>query len=250
MEIIMEFAAMTDIGRQRKNNEDSYFVYKNKLLSGGMVADGMGGENAGEIASKMASDIIKQHIIQNYSPDMDYMAIAELIRTAFFIANREIYKKAQTKEYSGMGTTATLALIYEGKLIISHIGDSRCYLYSDGKLKQLTNDHSFVGELVRMGQISELDARNHPNRNLITRALGADVILKIDMNIINYSGEAVLLCSDGLTNMLSDDQIADILKNSESYDKAIKEMIQLANKKGGRDNITVIVFGNLKGEAE
>ncbi len=246
----MEFAAMTDIGRQRKNNEDSYFVYKNKSLSGGMVADGMGGENAGEVASKMASDIIKQYIICNYSPDMDYMAIAELIRTAFFTANREIYKKAQTDGFSGMGTTATLALVYEGKLIISHIGDSRCYLYSDGKMKQITNDHSYVGELVRRGQISERDALNHPNRNLITRALGTDVILKVDMNIVSYSGETVLLCSDGLTNMLSDEQMADIIKNSGSYETAIENMIQLANKKGGRDNITVIIFGNLKGEAE
>ena len=246
----MEFAAMTDIGRQRKNNEDSYFVYKNKSLSGGMVADGMGGENAGEVASKMASDIIKQYIICNYSPDMDYMAIAELIRTAFFTANREIYKKAQTDGFSGMGTTATLALVYEGKLIISHIGDSRCYLYSDGKMKQITNDHSYVGELVRRGQISERDALNHPNRNLITRALGTDVILKVDMNIVSYSGETVLLCSDGLTNMLSDEQMAEIMKNSGSYETAIENMIQLANKKGGRDNITVIIFGNLKGEAE
>lgn len=246
----MEFAAMTDIGRQRKNNEDSYFVYKNKSLSGGMVADGMGGENAGEVASKMASDIIKQYIICNYSPDMDYMAIAELIRTAFFTANREIYKKAQTDGFSGMGTTATLALVYEGKLIISHIGDSRCYLYSDGKMKQITNDHSYVGELVRRGQISKRDALNHPNRNLITRALGTDVILKVDMNIVSYSGETVLLCSDGLTNMLSDEQMAEIIKNSDSYETAIENMIQLANKKGGRDNITVIIFGNLKGEAE
>ena len=246
----MEFAAMTDIGRQRKNNEDSYFVYKNKSLSGGMVADGMGGENAGEVASKMASDIIKQYIICNYSPDMDYMAIAELIRTAFFTANREIYKKAQTDGFSGMGTTATLALVYEGKLIISHIGDSRCYLYSDGKMKQITNDHSYVGELVRRGQISKRDALNHPNRNLITRALGTDVILKVDMNIVSYSGETVLLCSDGLTNMLSDEQMAEIMKNSDSYETAIENMIQLANKKGGRDNITVIIFGNLKGEAE
>lgn len=246
----MEFAAMTDIGRHRKNNEDNYFVYQNEQLSGGMVADGMGGHNAGEVASKMAVDIIKHHIICNYDPSMDYMEIAEMISTAFQIANREIYRESQTDEHKGMGTTATLAFVYDKKLIIAHIGDSRCYIFSGGTIKQLTNDHSFVGELVRSGQITENDARHHPNKNMITKALGAEPFVKADMNITAYNGEAVLLCSDGLTNMISDSQIADILIANKNPDTAISKMVELANKKGGNDNITVVVFGNLKGEAE
>lgn len=246
----MEFSAMTDVGRQRQNNEDNYFVYQNEKLFGGMVADGMGGHNAGEVASKMAVDLIKHYIICNYDPSMDYMEITEMIRTAFQIANREIYRGSQTEEHKGMGTTATLALVYDKKLIISHIGDSRCYAFSDGTIKQLTNDHSFVGELLRSGQITEHDAQNHPNKNMITRALGVEAFAKADINISAYNGETVLLCSDGLTNMISDRQIAEILMTSNNPDSAIHKMIELANKKGGNDNITVVVFGNLKGEAE
>ena len=112
----MEFSAMTDVGRQRQNNEDNYFVYQNEKLFGGMVADGMGGHNAGEVASKMAVDLIKHYIICNYDPSMDYMEITEMIRTAFQIANREIYRGSKTEEHKGMGTTATLALVYDKKL--------------------------------------------------------------------------------------------------------------------------------------
>ena len=246
----MVFAALTDIGRHRKNNEDNFFVYKNEKLYGGMVADGMGGHNAGEVASKMAVDIIKHHIICNYDTSMDYMQIAEMIRAAFMIANREIYKAAQGNEKKGMGTTATLAVVYDRKLIIAHIGDSRCYMLSKGELKQLTNDHSYVGELIRSGQITEYDAQNHPNKNVITRALGADAFAKVDMNITAYNGDPVILCTDGLTNMISDGQIAEIMTENKNPETAIEQMIELANKKGGNDNITVVVFGNLKGEAE
>lgn len=245
----MEFAAVSDVGLQRKNNEDNYFIYRNERLFGAMVADGMGGHNSGEIASKMACDIIKQYIIANFDPNMDYMEIAELIRTSFITANFEIYDASSGKENSGMGTTATLALVYEGKLIIAHVGDSRCYKITGDKIEQLTEDHSFVGELLRMGKISEDDARFHPNKNVITRAIGTEKTLKVDINVLKYNYEEILLCSDGLSNMLSDEQIKEFAKEDD-LKKSLQNMVDLANKKGGFDNITVVAFRNMKGEAE
>lgn len=238
----MEFAALSDIGRHRQNNEDDFFVYQNEYLTGGMVADGMGGHKAGETASKMAVDIIKNHIICNFDSKMDYMEVAEMIRSAFFVANREIYRKSQEEEFRGMGTTATLAMVYDNKLIIVHIGDSRCYLLNKDGIKQLTNDHSYVGELLRSGQITELDAKYHPQKNLITKALGAESIPKLDITIEAYNKSTVILCTDGLSNMISDKQITDILNENEELDCAVEKMVELANKKGGNDNITLIVF--------
>ena len=237
----MEISAMSDVGRQRQNNEDNYFVYRNESLWGGMISDGMGGEKAGELASKMAVDIVKHHIICNFDPKMDYMRLAEVIREWFMIANREIYKKAQGDEFSGMGTTGTLAMVFDNKLIIAHVGDSRCYLIGKNFINQLTDDHSYVEELVRSGHITESDARVHPKKNMITRALGTDISVKVDMNIMAYNGDTILLCSDGLTNMISDQQILQTVEQNGQLDDAVTGMIELANKKGGNDNITVIV---------
>ncbi len=244
----MEFAAVSDVGLQRKNNEDNYFIYKNEKLYGGMVADGMGGHNAGEVASKMACEIIKQYIITKFNPDMDYMEIAELIRTAFIMANHHIYEASSANENAGMGTTATLAFVYEEKLIIAHVGDSRCYRITEDKIEQLTQDHSYVGELVRMGKISEDDAKSHPNKNVITRAIGTDKNLKVDINVLKYNYEEIFLCSDGLSNMLSDTQIKEF-SNQDNLEKSLQDMVALANKKGGFDNITAVAFRNMKGEA-
>lgn len=245
----MEFACVTDVGRQRKNNEDSYFIYRNDYLCGGLVADGMGGHTSGELASRMAADIIKQYIITKYNPKMDYMEMAELLKTAFVVANAEIYKAAKRPENNGMGTTATLAFLYQERLICVHVGDSRCYLISDDGIEQITNDHSFVGELLRNGQITEPEAMYHPNKNLITRALGAELTVKSDINMSGYKNETVLICSDGLTNMLSDEQILEIINKTENLDTALHKMVELANKKGGNDNITAVAFRNVKGEA-
>ena len=240
----MEISALTDVGRLRKNNEDSYFVYRNDKLSGAMVADGMGGHKAGEVASAMATDLIKNCIISKYNPKMDYMEMAELIRTAFAEANLEIYRASAKEGNDGMGTTATLAFIYDGKLITAHVGDSRCYKITKDTIKQLTNDHSFVNELVQSGQISQSDAQFHPNKNLITRAVGTDISVKVDMDIKTYMGEKILICSDGLSNMISDEQMFEIINENEDVEEAVNKMVELANKKGGNDNITAIMFNN------
>ena len=240
----MGFCAVTDIGKQRKINEDSYFKYQNEKVTGGMVADGMGGHSSGELASKMMCTIVKQFIISEYDPSMDYMEMAELIRTSFAEANLEIYRASLEKGNEGMGTTATLAFIYDGKLITAHVGDSRCYKITKDSIKQITTDHSYVNELVMSGQISQTDAAFHPNKNLITRAVGTEMSVKVDMDIKTYMGETILLCSDGLSNMISDEQIFETINEYEELGDAVNKMIELANKKGGSDNITVIAFNN------
>lgn len=240
----MGFAAESDIGKHKKNNEDSFFKYQNEKVTGGMVADGMGGHNSGEIASKMMCTIVKQYIISEYDPSMDYMEMAELIRAAFAEANLEIYRASSIKENEGMGTTATLAFIYDGKLITAHIGDSRCYKITRDKIEQITTDHSYVNELLSRGQISEADVLMHPKKNLVTRAAGTDISVKVDMDITTYMGETILICSDGLSNMVSDEQIFETINSNEELADAVNKMIELANKKGGSDNITVIAFNN------
>lgn len=239
----MRLGAATDIGKMRKLNEDSYFVYRNENLLGGMVADGMGGQNAGEVASAMAAKIVKEHIINEFNPDMDYVQIGEMVRIALIEANRSIFSYSKSNpELDGMGTTATLAIIYKNKLIAAHVGDSRLYLITENGIKQVTKDHSYVQELVLRGEISKEAADSHPAKNYITRAVGSEDILKVDIKILDYSGEIVLLCSDGLSNMLCDEQIEEIIKENEELQAGCEALVSLANKKGGLDNITVIAF--------
>ena len=186
----MRIGALTDIGRYRKLNEDSYFIYRNELLVGGMVADGMGGHNAGEVASKMAAEQIKSGIMDGFYPDMDYMEFSELVRRVFVEVNEEIYRKSRVSlSNAGMGTTATAAFVYNGKLITANVGDSRVYAIKDGQIKQLTKDHSYVEELLDAGEISPEIAKNHPQRNYITRALGSEAFVKADILINDYNGE-------------------------------------------------------------
>lgn len=241
----MSIAAASDTGRARKNNEDSYFIYQNEALIGGCVADGMGGHNSGELASAMACDLIKQYIISRFSPAMDYMEMSELIRRAFVNANTEIYKRSKAEpQNSGMGTTGSMAVIYKSKLIVAHVGDSRVYKLKGGNIYRITEDHSFVGELVRMGEINEQTARLHPNRNYITRALGAEPDVRVDMHIEQYDRETIVICSDGLSNMVSDEQIQSLIAENETLKEGAAALIELANRKGGNDNITLIIFDN------
>ncbi len=239
----MRIGAVTDVGKQRKINEDSYFIYRNENLLGGMVADGMGGQNAGEIASAMATRIIKEYIVNEFDPGMDYMQMGELIRLAFIDANERIYNYAKGKPaFEGMGTTATLAIIYKNKLIVAHVGDSRAYIVNGEEISQITKDHSYVQELLSRGEITKEFADRHPARNYITRAVGTEEILKVDVVISDYHDQIILLCSDGLSNMLSNAQITQIVEENENLQSAAEAMIRLANKKGGLDNITAVIF--------
>jgi len=239
----MRMGALSDTGKVRKINEDSYFSYQNDCLLGAMVADGMGGHAKGEVASKMATMIVKDHIIRGFDPDMDYVELGEMIRRAFIEANSEIFEYSRRREESaGMGTTASMAFIFKGKLIVVHVGDSRVYTVKDGDIQQVTTDHSLVQELLSRGRITSDEAKNYPQRNVITRAIGSEASIKVDVRIVDYNNETILVSSDGLTNLVSDRQIMEIIDGCEDLQEGVEELVALANKKGGPDNITCIAF--------
>ena len=239
----MRMGAISDKGRVRSNNEDSFFSYRNENLIGGMVADGMGGHNAGEVASKMTTMIVKDHIIAKFNPDMAYAEVGEMIRRAFIDSNSEVYEYAKHHpENSGMGTTASMAFVYRNKLIAIHVGDSRVYAISSDSIRQITTDHSLVQELLARGKISIDDAKRYPNKNVITRAIGTEPSIKVDVIIEDYNGETVCVCSDGLTNLVSDEQIMNIINENEDLQTGVEKLVELANKKGGIDNITCVAF--------
>lgn len=238
----MRIGAKSDIGRYRKLNEDSFFIYRNEKLVGGMVADGMGGHEAGEVASRMAADLVKEGIMDGFDPELDYVEFSEVVRRAVVNANEEIYRKNKLSQgEKNMGTTAAAAFVFRGKLITVNVGDSRVYAVGDG-IRQVTRDHSYVEELVERGEITKESARTHPQKNYITRAIGTDEFVKADVLIQTYNGEIIVICSDGLTNLVSDEQIMNIVKTHEDFDDAAAELVELANKKGGTDNITCVVF--------
>ena len=239
----MRMGECTDIGRMRDTNEDSYFSYLNENLVGGMVADGMGGHNAGELASRMTTMLVKDSIIQKFNPDLNYIDCGEIIRHAFLDANEEIFEYAKHhKEAEGMGTTASLGFVFKNKLITAHVGDSRVYTVTKDEIKQITTDHSYVQELLRRGTITEEDVKTHPQKNIITRAIGTEPTIKVDINIKDYNGEVVFICSDGLSNLVSDEQIFEVINQNEDLQIAMVKLVELANKKGGNDNITCLAF--------
>lgn len=241
----MDVVFLSDKGKVRETNEDSCFYEKIdedvELL---VVADGMGGHNAGEIASKIAIETIKNYINIKYDKDrknIDFLL--NLLKESIIEANSKIYYKSiDNINYSGMGTTLTATIVWSNKMLIGHVGDSRAYIVRKDSLLKITNDHSLVAELVRKGSISEQEAREHPQRNIIMRALGTSKDIDVDMitfEIIQY--DKILLCTDGLTNMLSDSEIINIIKSAKNIEEAIQNLIIIANDIGGIDNITVIL---------
>jgi protein phosphatase len=229
---IAEKAALSDVGRARQSNEDSY-LERSPLF---VVADGMGGARAGEVASAIAVETAKDSEVGG-SPEQD---LADVVKAA----NSEIYRKAQEdSEHAGMGTTFTGALVTGREVAIGHVGDSRMYRYRDGELERLTQDHSLVEEFVRQGKLTPEEAEVHPQRSIITRALGPEPDVQVDtFTYPGRDGDVYLICSDGLTGMISEDAIAEILRASSSLDDAAKLLIDAANENGGRDNITVVLF--------
>jgi protein phosphatase len=241
----IHFASLSDRGRVRSNNEDSagYFVPEGteELEERGavfVVADGMGGHRGGEIASRIAVRTILAFYTADSSGDR-----SEALARAFHEANETIIQEAVADStLFGMGTTCTALALQSGRAYVAHVGDSRCYLLRDGTIRQLTSDHSIVGEMVRSGILSDEDARNHPRRNVITRSLGAQPELSTETpeSLALRPGDTFLLCSDGLTGYLADDELAAVLA-AHSPEEAGKKMIKMANEHGGRDNITVQV---------
>ena len=225
---------MTDTGRKRRHNEDS-FVVAPPLFA---VADGMGGANAGEVASGLAVETLRQESADDSAGERFVVSVIQE-------ANRRVYQRQSDDETaSGMGTTMTVALVEDGVVRFGHVGDSRAYLYRDGELRQLTEDHSLVGELVRSGKISAEEAESHPQRSVITRALGTDPDVDVDTFTVEARpGDVFVLCSDGLYSMVGTDKILDVLRRHRNdLDAAAEEMIRAANRRGGDDNITVVAF--------
>ncbi len=241
----MKVKAMTDLGKVRKNNEDNFFVD----LEGGlfMVADGMGGHRGGEVASEMAVKIISEHIKQNLPLDALKEDIFKVLEEAIIRANKEIKEKAdKNNALKGMGTTVIVALIRGEKLYLSHVGDSRAYIIREEKITQLTEDHSIVMQMVKAKMITLDEAKRHPLKHMLSQAVGTSAHLVLDSKEIEFKkGDYLLLCTDGLTDMVTDEEILSIvLKNGDDVEKACQELVDIANKNGGKDNITVILLYN------
>jgi serine/threonine protein phosphatase PrpC len=235
-----ETAALSHPGRRRRQNEDAYVV-EPPLFA---VADGMGGAKAGEVASGLAAAAVQESGNDGQSGEARVEAlIAE--------ANRRVFMRAsEDREASGMGTTMTVALVEDDRVAFGHVGDSRAYLIRDGQLEQLTDDHSLVAELVRSGKLTPEEAETHPQRSVITRALGTEADVDVDtFSVAVEPGDLFLLCSDGLTSMIDDQTILGAVEqNRGSLEEAAKALVNAANRGGGEDNITVIFFEVAGGE--
>ena len=239
----MRFYGLTDIGRRREMNQDTFCVHRFDDKQGfGLVCDGMGGQSAGNVASDMARTIIADKIRKAVETGvMDDPR--SLLEAALREANYSVYKRSMVEpEYRGMGTTAVVAFVRGETAYCAHVGDSRIYLLREGRLLQVTRDHSLGQELMEKGEIKPEEMRTHPNRNMITRAVGVGLTIETDlMQIPLCAGDKLLLCSDGLTNMVGNEQIAALLGQNTGED-ACRLLIEEANKAGGMDNITAVVI--------
>jgi protein phosphatase len=237
--MILRAAASTHVGRRRRMNEDRYALAPDLGLY--LVADGMGGHTAGQVASEMAAEAALRAVrtLQGASA-----SLAEKLRYAVTSANREIYQTGrQQPELAGMGTTLVSVLVLEGRAALAHVGDSRAYLVRGGRIRQLTDDHSVVGELLRRREISEDAAREHPHRHVLTRALGVRPVVEPDLAELSPEPDDVfVLCSDGLTVHVEDDEIAEHVVDAADPDACVGSLVDLANSRGGDDNITVLVL--------
>lgn len=238
----MEFFGLTDIGKVRKLNEDSIIFGKlGEKAAYLAVCDGMGGANHGEVASMMAADRIKNNYSVTYRDEFSEANIKNLINATLSLANADIFSKSASDfEFMGMGTTACTAIIKDsGEIVIGNIGDSRAYIIGD-EVRQITEDHSLVWDLLKKGEITKEDIGTHPDRNIITRALGAESRIEADIFYDNLKkGETLLICSDGLSGFVDESNILDSCR--EPIEVAARKLITLANDAGGKDNISVIL---------
>ncbi len=231
---IMKHFSLTDTGKVRKKNED--FLYTNHDRGLFIIADGMGGHNAGEIASRKAVEIFVSDL-----PNVQTVSESELVDSLMH-ANKQVYRLAQEyPEYKGMGTTFTAARIRGNTVTIVHVGDSRAYRYSKGKIEQLTIDHTLPYELYRIGKISEEEYLNHPESHMLFKAVGTqEYILPDHLQEEFLNGDFLLICSDGLSNKVDASEIATMIDEYNEPEMVVKKLIELANQRGGQDNISVI----------
>ncbi|MBE7021722.1 MAG: Stp1/IreP family PP2C-type Ser/Thr phosphatase [Ruminococcaceae bacterium] len=244
---MIKWGGCTDLGQSRPVNEDGYYIsdYSAELDAiYAIVADGMGGHQAGEVASALALRQVSEAINQGFCAEMSSQELKELLGTAVREANESIFKKSLSEHScGGMGTTITLCFIAGEKAMVAHVGDSRAYILRGGTLHQITTDHSLVQELIKSGQITPEEAEHHPQKNVITRALGTDSGVDIDLYEFQVlPGDCILLCTDGLTNLVSEAEMTELLSGADDMNAISKQLIVSANQKGGYDNITAVVL--------
>ena len=242
----MKIVARTDVGLLRDNNQDAYAAFElTNSASLAVVCDGMGGAAEGALASSRAVRAIKDRIADKYYDGMSDLSVKSLMISAVENANAEIYELSLTDEkYNGMGTTVVAAIIANSYVYIAHAGDSRAYKISCGDVLQMTTDHSVVQRMIENGQITKEEAKDHPDKHIITRALGVDESIKVDFAQETFDdGDILILCSDGLTNYVGAEDILRLTEDGHYYDYA-NRLVDLANQNGGGDNITVVAVQN------
>lgn len=236
--------AKTDIGRARTKNQDYYYISEDGCIN--ILADGMGGYAGGEVASCLATLSAKDYITEHFDKNLEYEKeqILEIIKNAMEYANLQVHNKAQENpELVQMGTTLEICLIYKEKMYVGHVGDSRVYRIRQGIIRKLTKDDSYVQKLVEDGTITKEEAKNHPKKNMLVKALGCETDLEVNVFYKKFlADDIILICSDGLTNMVSEEQIYNIINNN--VEQAAENLINEANLNGGLDNITIIIIKN------
>lgn len=237
----MKIQAFTDTGKVRDMNQDAFKT--GFFKEGGawaVVCDGMGGVSGGQVASEICVNEVSSHIEKGYHKSMSMKSVKNLLVSAITASNIKVFETAnENKEYLGMGTTVVAVVILNGFAAVAHVGDSRAYFIND-EIKQITRDHSVVQYLIDMGRITKEAARTHPDRNVITRAVGVSPEVDIDVDIIPINeGETILICSDGLYEYVSENDMLDMIKNPDE-DEPAKKLLEMANEAGGKDNITVV----------
>lgn len=232
---------ISDIGNIRELNEDTYGVLEDRHFNLFIICDGMGGHNAGEVASKMAKDTILTVMRNNPNEESHIESLVSAIKEA----NRNIFERSSSERtMSGMGTTVTTAVSYDGKLDIAHVGDSSLFIIRDSEIRKITKDHSYVQELVDAGKIKQNDAKHHPNKNIITRAVGTNAEVAVDtFRLETKKDDIFILCTDGLTDYLSDEEILNEVTSHENKRDSILTLADIAKDRGGKDNITLVIFG-------
>lgn len=240
----MTIYSKTDIGKVRKSNQDAVSSGAFEGGAWGVVCDGMGGANGGDIASTKAVSVIGEVLSGNLRSDMSGNEIRQLVEQAVSRANREIYDHARYDiTLAGMGTTVVCAVVVGDTLYVSHAGDSRAYIMNNSRINLLTRDHSMVQELVNLGRLTEEEARTHPRKNVITRALGVYNEIPVDHTECSLeAGDIVLLCSDGLTNCVADEKLLSMAQDIQHDMSLVEAYIDAANTSGGHDNITALII--------
>ena len=241
----MEFSAKTDIGLKRSMNQDSFKcgMLEKENIAWAVVCDGMGGMAAGNIASEQTTSVVSKALEQNLSPKASSKFILNLLKTSVDSANATVFDmSSKNEELRGMGTTVIAVVVKNNTVSLVHAGDSRAYIFKDGELSQITTDHSVVQTMVESGQITQDEANHHPNKNIITRAVGVAPTIQTDVSEITLcSDDIILLCTDGLTNCVD----ANLLKNTiidTEFSILAERLVDLANQNGGNDNITVVAI--------